>query len=101
MMYTLTSRGILWAIGFQLKVGWWSLGVSQAVSQVIGEQAPRQEAPVVIAAPHTSFIDVYVISICRGSPVARSENRRWVMVWWLGVLEVIWVFMLMRVIPVI
>jgi len=61
MMYTLTSRGILWAIGFQLKV--------------IGEQAPRQEAPVVIAAPHTSFIDVYVISICRGSPVARSENR--------------------------
>jgi len=38
--------------------------------------ASRDEAPVVICAPHTSFLDVFVIAICRGSPVARIENSK-------------------------
>lgn len=61
-MYTATSSVILWSLGFRLEIK--------------GERAARDEAPVVIAAPHTSFLDVFSISICRGSPVARIENSR-------------------------
>lgn len=62
VMYTATSHVILWCLGFRLKI--------------VGEPAAREQAPVVIAAPHTSFLDVFTISVCRGSPVARIENSR-------------------------
>jgi len=61
-MYTSTSSVILACLGFRLKIE--------------GEVADRDEAPVVICAPHTSFLDVFVIAVCRGSPVARIENSK-------------------------
>jgi len=61
-MYTATSSVILWCLGFKLRVE--------------GRRVGREEAPVVICAPHTSFLDVFIIAICRGSPVARIENSR-------------------------
>jgi len=61
-MYKLTSSVILFCLGFRLKIE--------------GVPASRDEAPVVICAPHTSFLDVFVIAICRGSPVARIENSK-------------------------
>ena len=61
-MFTATSSVILWCLGFRLRVE--------------GEAVAREEAPVVICAPHTSFLDVFIIAICRGSPVARIENSR-------------------------
>jgi len=61
-MYTATSSVILSCLGFRLNVE--------------GEAANRDAAPVVICAPHTSFLDVFVIAVCRGSPVARIENSK-------------------------
>jgi len=61
-MYKATSSVILACLGFRLKIE--------------GEVASRDQAPVVICAPHTSFLDVFVIAICRGSPVARIENSK-------------------------
>jgi 1-acyl-sn-glycerol-3-phosphate acyltransferase len=40
-----------------------------------GRQAQRQEAPILVCAPHTSWLDPLVVSLCRSSPVAREEQR--------------------------
>lgn len=61
-MYKATSSVILSCLGFRLVIE--------------GEAASRDDAPVVICAPHTSFLDVFVIAICKGSPVARIENSK-------------------------
>jgi hypothetical protein len=61
-MFKATSSVVLACLGFRLKIE--------------GEVASRDDAPVVICAPHTSFLDVFVIAVCRGSPVARIENSK-------------------------
>jgi len=61
-VWAMTGYPVFWAMGFRVRV--------------VGKQAAREDAPVLIVAPHSSFLDVFVVSICRGSPVARIENSR-------------------------
>jgi len=57
-----TGYFAFWCLGFRVRIK--------------GTQAPRSEAPVIIVAPHSSFLDICVIAICRGAPVARIENSK-------------------------
>ena len=67
MMYLNASYIALYLLGFQVDVK--------------GQQASRDEAPILIVAPHTSFLDVFIIALCRGSPLARIENKNTVFMW--------------------
>ena len=49
--------------------------------EIRGEQAARDEAAVLIVAPHTSFMDVFTIALCYASPVARIENKDTCFMW--------------------
>ena len=49
--------------------------------EVRGKQAARKEAPVLIVAPHSSFLDVFTIALCFASPVARIENKETPFLW--------------------
>ena len=49
--------------------------------EIRGRQAQRREAPVLIVAPHSSFLDVFTISLCFASPVARIENKDTPFLW--------------------
>ena len=46
-----------------------------------GRQCTTEEAPILVVAPHTSFLDVFIIALCRGSPLARIENKNTVFMW--------------------
>jgi len=52
---------IFWAAGFRITVK--------------GKQAPRSEAPILVGAPHSSFLEALIIYMCGSSPVSRHENR--------------------------
>jgi len=67
MMYLNASYISLFLLGFQVEVK--------------GQQVSRDEAPILIVAPHTSFLDVFIIALCRGSPLARIENKNTVFMW--------------------
>ena len=57
-----TGYLIYWSMGFRVKI--------------VGERAPRNKAPILIVAPHTSFLDISVVMLCQASPVARIENMK-------------------------
>ena len=67
MMYMNASYIAMYLLGLQVDVK--------------GKQASRDEAPILIVAPHTSFLDVFIIALCRGSPLARIENQNTVFMW--------------------
>lgn len=52
---------IFWAAGFRITVK--------------GQQASRAEAPILVGAPHSSFLEALIIYMCGSSPVSRHENR--------------------------
>jgi len=66
-MWATSGYLVFWALGFRVSI--------------VGKQAPRSHAPILIAAPHTSFLDVFIISICFSSPVARVENMHTPVLW--------------------
>ncbi len=55
------GRLILWTGGFRIRV--------------VGRQASRKEAPLLVGAPHSSFMEAMIIVMCRCSPVSRYENK--------------------------
>lgn len=59
--YRVFGRLIFWAAGFRVKVK--------------GTQASRAEAPILVGAPHSSFLEALIIYMCGSSPVSRHENR--------------------------
>eukprot|EP00090_Calanus_glacialis_P039376 TRINITY_DN68555_c0_g1_i1.p1 TRINITY_DN68555_c0_g1~~TRINITY_DN68555_c0_g1_i1.p1 ORF type:complete len:304 (-),score=73.66 TRINITY_DN68555_c0_g1_i1:145-1056(-) len=66
-MWTSSGYIIFYALGFRVKI--------------VGQQAPRSTAPILIVAPHSSFLDVFTIALCSASPVARVENRSTPVLW--------------------
>merc|ERR1719513_206425 len=66
-MWSISGYIIFYALGFRV--------------EIIGEQAPRNVAPVLVVAPHTSFLDVFTIALCYSSPVARIENSDTPVLW--------------------
>ena len=40
-----------------------------------GKQASRSQAPILVGAPHSSFLEGCIMIMCGGSPVSRHENR--------------------------
>lgn len=60
--YSAFGMLILWAAGFRIKVK--------------GRQASRAEAPILVGAPHSSFLEALIIYMCGSSPVSRHENKR-------------------------
>jgi len=66
-MWSISGYIIFYALGFRV--------------EIIGEQAPRDVAPVLVVAPHTSFLDVFTIALCYSSPVARIENSDTPVLW--------------------
>lgn len=60
-IYSYLGLAILWVAGFSVTMK--------------GRQATRAEAPILVGAPHSSFLEALVIIMCRCSPVSRSENR--------------------------
>lgn len=43
--------------------------------KVVGRRAPRSEAPLLVGAPHSSFLEALVVVMCESSPVSRHENK--------------------------
>ncbi len=41
----------------------------------VGEQAPRREAPMLVGAPHSSFLEALFVVLFATSPVSRHENE--------------------------
>jgi len=66
-MWTTAGYVIFYALGFRV--------------EIVGTQAQRSEAPVLVVAPHTSFLDVFCIALCYASPVARVENMKTPVLW--------------------
>jgi len=66
-MWTVSGYIAFWLLGFRVNI--------------LGRQASRAEAPVLIAAPHSSFFDVFTIALCYASPVARVENSKTYFLW--------------------
>lgn len=52
---------IFWAAGFRISIK--------------GKQASRAEAPILVGAPHSSFLEALIIYMCGSSPVSRHENK--------------------------
>merc|ERR1712141_25332 len=59
--YSWSGTLIFWAAGFRIKVN--------------GQQASRAEAPILVGAPHSSFLEAMIIYMCGSSPVSRHENK--------------------------
>ena len=55
------SLFIFWSAGFFLRI--------------IGNQSERKHAPIVIGAPHSSFLEGLVVAFCMASPVVRTESQ--------------------------
>ena len=66
-MWTISGYIAFWLLGFRVRI--------------LGQQVSREQAPVLIAAPHTSFMDVFTIALCYASPVARIENSHTWFLW--------------------
>jgi len=48
--------------------------------KVIGRQATRGEAPVLVGAPHSSFLEAVVMILCESSPVSRLESKNAILI---------------------
>ena len=70
-------------------------GVSLAMGVIIrrrGRQARPEEAPLLVAAPHSTLIDWLLFPVTRSSVVAKQEISRWPLVGVLGrLLQTVWV----------
>ena len=66
-MWTFSGYVAFWLLGFRVNI--------------LGKQASREEARVLIVAPHSSFMDVFTIALCYASPVARIENSNTWFLW--------------------
>lgn len=53
-------------------LSYWALGFRVTIK---GVQAERDEAPILIVAPHSSFLDALLVPLCHASPLARIENK--------------------------
>jgi len=60
-LYAWFGTIIFWAAGFRISIK--------------GKQAPRSEAPILVGAPHSSFLEALIIYMCGSSPVSRHENK--------------------------
>lgn len=59
--YRYFGYGLLYSVGFKVTI--------------IGKQATRKEAPVLVGAPHSSFVEAVIMIMCGASPVSRLESR--------------------------
>lgn len=59
--YSYLGLLVFWAAGF--------------VVRIKGEQAPPEEAPILVGAPHSSFLEAMLVVMCKCSPVSRIENK--------------------------
>ena len=66
-MWTVSGYVAFWLLGFRVNI--------------LGQQASREEARILIVAPHSSFMDVFTIALCYASPVARIENSKTWFLW--------------------
>ncbi|XP_040570240.1 lysophosphatidylcholine acyltransferase 1 [Lepeophtheirus salmonis] len=64
--YGIIAKMVFWSAGFQISVK--------------GEQASRSEAPILVGAPHSSFLEGVIIVMCGSSPVSRHENRHAILI---------------------
>lgn len=53
-------------------VVFWCAGFSVTLK---GRQSSRGEAPILVGAPHSSFLEAVIIVMCQSSPVSRHENE--------------------------
>lgn len=60
-LYAWFGTVIFWAAGFRISIK--------------GKQASRAEAPILVGAPHSSFLEALIIYMCGSSPVSRHENK--------------------------
>jgi len=60
-LYAWFGTIIFWAAGFRISIK--------------GQQASRAEAPILVGAPHSSFLEALIIYMCGSSPVSRHENK--------------------------
>eukprot|EP00096_Caligus_rogercresseyi_P003272 TRINITY_DN1601_c0_g1_i1.p1 TRINITY_DN1601_c0_g1~~TRINITY_DN1601_c0_g1_i1.p1 ORF type:complete len:349 (+),score=119.01 TRINITY_DN1601_c0_g1_i1:260-1306(+) len=70
-------RHLLSYYGVLAKLVFWSAGFRIIVK---GRQASRTEAPILVGAPHSSFLEGVIIVMCGGSPVSRHENRHAILI---------------------
>jgi len=56
----------------QTYLWYWAMGFRVSV---VGERADRDRAPVLVAAPHSSFLDLLLVPLCRASAVTKMENK--------------------------
>lgn len=47
---------------------------------VKGRQASRAEAPILVGAPHSSFLEAVVMIMCESSPVSRLESKNAILI---------------------
>lgn len=47
---------------------------------VKGTQASREEAPILVGAPHSSFLEACIMIMCGASPVSRHESRHAILI---------------------
>ena len=59
--YSYFGLFVFWAAGF--------------VVRIKGKQATPEEAPILVGAPHSSFLEAMLVVMCKCSPVSRIENK--------------------------
>ena len=47
---------------------------------VKGRQASRAEAPILVGAPHSSFLEAVIMIMCESSPVSRLESKNAILI---------------------
>ena len=62
LMWTCAGRVALLILGFRVRVQ--------------GSQVTRDNAPILVSAPHTSWLDMLVSPVCHASVVSRSERSQ-------------------------
>ena len=60
-LYSWSGTLLFWSAGFRISIK--------------GQQASRAEAPILVGAPHSSFLEALIIYMCGSSPVSRHENK--------------------------
>lgn len=58
-------------------VVFWCAGFSVSMK---GRQSSREEAPILVGAPHSSFLEALLIVMCQSSPVSRHENKNAILI---------------------
>ena len=48
--------------------------------KVKGKQASRKEAPILVGAPHSSFLEAVIMIMCESSPVSRLESKNAILI---------------------